>query len=438
MMGYMGKEMSVTHSAIRALNRGRLRVVIAAALFVILGMAVALARNNGTPFIDILYAEDGMMFYSEARAPGLDVLSPYAGYMHLVPRLISKVITLLPVEAVAAAYAVSATALVALLALYVYFASRVLLELWPGRALLAGAMVVPPLAGQAVANLTNLHWYLMFAAFWAVISRPRNVGWTILGASVGAAAALSDPLTALLLPSAAFAVYRYRSRLHGFVVGAVVLGLGVQLLVVLGAEQRVGQEFSWLELFAAYAFRVAGGITVGDVHLTAAWQRAGWSLPIVAAVAITILVALAIAWTHRWRRFIVIAAVLSSTAFFAVPLFIRGTTTWVPIVGQPPPLHTGRYTLIPALFLIVCVAVLVDLAVAKRRLKYLVSGGIAAVWLVSVMAANSFLTPLPNGPSWAEGVDAARLVCKSEPTDTVEVVIAPRSGWKVRLSCHDL
>lgn len=85
-----------------------------------------------------------------------------------------------------------------------------------------------------------------------------------------------------------------------------------------------------------------------------------------------------------------------------------------------------------------CVAVLVDLAVAKRKLKYLVSGGLAAVWLIGVMAANSLLTPLPNGPSWAEGVDAARLECKSEPTDTVEVVIAPRSGWKVRLSCHDL
>jgi hypothetical protein len=419
-------------------SRGKVQAVAAIGFFVGAAAALALARNGEPPFVDILYAEDGTVFYSEALTMGLgSIARPYAGYINFVPRVASEMIALLPVDKVAAAYSVAATVLVAFLALYTFFASRVLLDSWAGRALLAGAVIVPPVAGQTIANVSNLHWYLMFAAFWALISNPRNAGWTIAGATVGAAAALSDPLTALFLPSAALAMHRYRSRMHGFVVAAVVVAMAVQLLVVSGAEQRAGAESSWFDLPVLYALRVAGGVTIGDVHLTSAWLRAGWSVPVVAIVAVTLVVVLAIARTQKWRQVIVIAAAFYSVAFFGLSLLIRGTTPFIPVAGVPPPV-TGRYTLLPALFLIVCVAVLVDLAVVERSLKNALTGGIAAAWLVSVIAANYFIAPLPNGPSWGESMEAARLQCSSESTSDVEVAIAPHPAWKVRLSCADL
>lgn len=430
---------STRHPAESASRRKAPQLLVFCALFLVAAAAAALARNGTPPFVDILYAEDGAVFYPEARAAGLSVIvTPEGGYMHFVTRVASAAIAVLPIGQVAAAYAVIATVLVAILALYVFFASSVLLDSWPSRALLAGAMVIPPMAAETIANMTNLHWYLMFAAFWAVISNPRNAGWTVAGASVGAAAALGDPLTALLLPSAALAIYRFRSRMHGFVVAAMVAGLAVQLLVVLGAEHRVGTESSWTHLPGLYALRVASAITIGDVHLTSAWQRADWSIPLMAVVAVAVVVVLAIAWTHEWRKLIVIAAVFNSIVFFAVPLFLRGTALIFPIVGQPPTLFAGRYALIPPLFLVVCVAVLFDLAVVERTLKTALGGGIATVWLVGVIAANYFITPLPTGPSWGDGVEAARLECLSKPTGEAVVEIAPGPGWTVRLSCADL
>lgn len=426
------------HLAAMSPSRGAVTVGVAITLFLAVASGAALARNGLPPFIDILYAEDGTRFYSEARTMGMgSIIAPYAGYMHFVPRVASLMLVALPAGGVAAGYAVTATTLIALLALYAFFASRVLLDSWQSRALLAAAMVIPPVAGQTIANLTNLHWYLMFAAFWAVISNPRHAWWTVAGATVGVAAALSDPLTALLLPAAALAVYRYRSRSHGYVVAAVMVGLGAQLLIVLGAEQRIGSGSPLVDLPALYAFRVAGGITIGDVHLTSAWLTAGWSLAVVAMVAVTVVVVLAIAWTQMWRKVIVVTAVVNSIAFFAAPLIVRGTEGMIPAVGQPPPLFSGRYTLVPALFVVVCVAVLVDLAVVERQLKNVLVGGIVAAWLVGVIAANYIIAPLPNGPSWTEGVDAARQECIFEPIDYVEVAIAPPS-WKVRLACADL
>jgi hypothetical protein len=110
----------------------------------------------------------------------------------------------------------------------------------------------------------------------------------------------------------------------------------------------------------------------------------------------------------------------------------------MPIVGDPPPLHSGRYFLSPVLFLVVCVAVLVDRAVVDQTQPAVVVGGIAVVWLVTVGAANYVIAPLANGPSWEAGLEVARVECATDQQDDVEVAIAPRESWKVRLPCSDL
>jgi hypothetical protein len=357
------------------------RVRLAAQILVVIAVAsgLALLRNRGVPFADVLYAEDGSQFYSQARTLGVSAIwKPAAGYLHLIPRLCSALIALLPVSMISAAYALSATVLVGILALYVFRASTALLVSWQSRALLAAAMVVPPLAGQTIANLANLHWYLMFAAFWAVVFKPPTLPWAIGGATVGAAAALSDPLTALLLPTAAVAIYLYRSRLHAIVVGVTLAALAVQGLVVIGAEQRVGAEASWADLPIVYAFRVAGGLVIGDAHLSGVWERAGSSVAVVAIVAVTIVVAAAVTGATGWRLAICILAVANSLLFFAVSTLLRGTASLVPVTGQPPPLHSGRYALVPALLIVVCIAVLVDRAATDRTRHAMFMGGTAA------------------------------------------------------------
>jgi hypothetical protein len=391
------------------------------------------------PFADVVYAEDGSQFYEQARTLGLSAIwEPAAGYLHLAPRLGSALIALLPVSTVAAAYAVSATVLVSVLALYVFHASTALLVSWQSRAILAGAMIVPSLAGQTIANLTNLHWYLMFAAFWAVVFKPRTLAWAVGGAVVGAAAALSDPLTALLLPTAAVAIYRYRSWLHFIVVGAVLAGLAIQSFVVIGAEQRVGTEASWADLPIIYAFRVAGGLVFGDVHLGGLWERAGSSVAVVAIVAVTIVVAGAFVGATGWRLAICALAVANSLLFLAVPTLLRGTASLVPVADQPPPLHSGRYMLIPALLIVVCIAELVDRAAIDRTRSSVIMGGVTAVWLALVIVGNFLITPHVDGPSWKAGIEAASVECRSSTSASATVAIAPAGRWKVSIQCEDL
>ena len=109
-------------------SRGAVPALVAIALFVIVAAALALGRNSGTPFTDILYAEDGTVFFSDARIMGIEgILVPYAGYLHVVSRAVAATIALLPIGQVAAAYSIIAAVLVAFLALYVFFSST------PGR-----------------------------------------------------------------------------------------------------------------------------------------------------------------------------------------------------------------------------------------------------------------------------------------------------------------
>jgi hypothetical protein len=102
-------------------------------------------------------------------------------------------------------------------------------------------------------------------------------------------------------------------------------------------------------------------------------------------------------------------------------------------------MFSGRYTLVPALLLVVCAAVLLDQAIREPRSPIsAVAGSIATVWLLGVIAANYLIAPLPNGPSWESSIDNARLLCESNPNASIAVEIAPRKSWTVNLSCEEL
>jgi hypothetical protein len=116
----MSQETSIDASAPRSgeeLTRRVMPTLIAIALFVAVATVLSLARNSGVPFVDILYAEEGTVFFTDARTLGWDaIVAPYAGYLHLVPRLTSAGIVLLPTGQTAAASAVITAVLIALVA----------------------------------------------------------------------------------------------------------------------------------------------------------------------------------------------------------------------------------------------------------------------------------------------------------------------------------
>src|SRR5207244_4745365 len=110
-------------------------------------------------------------------------------------RLIAFVATRFPVADGPLVMSLSTALVIALLAVYVFEASAAWITSPLLRAVLALAIPFLPVTSREMAGtLSHLHWYLDYAAFWAVIAMPRRRISLLASTAVVALAVLSDPL----------------------------------------------------------------------------------------------------------------------------------------------------------------------------------------------------------------------------------------------------
>ena len=117
-------------------------------------------------------------------------------------RLLGEVALWFPPEHWAFVMAALSTVLAALAGAFVYAASRTVLSTRWARAVVAGLPWLVVVGQEVPANAANLHWYGLYAAFWALLSRPARDRSLAVTALVVVLVALSDPLVALGLPLA--------------------------------------------------------------------------------------------------------------------------------------------------------------------------------------------------------------------------------------------
>src|SRR5439155_8544117 len=87
----------------------------------------------------------------------------YAGYYHLVARLLAALALLAPAHAAAAVFAVEAALCTGLVAVFVYVASAGHLSSTLSRLMVSGIVLVIPIAQGDLPNaLANLHWYGLY------------------------------------------------------------------------------------------------------------------------------------------------------------------------------------------------------------------------------------------------------------------------------------
>ena len=305
--------------------------------WVVVASALQLVRAPGIPAWRVMWAEDATVFLSQAldRSFPEALGTTYAGYLHIVPRLIVEPAALLPLSAAAAVVAINSAVVVSLLAAYVWVAARSVFETRLARALLVALFVFAPqtlieIGGTA----SNYHWYGMLASFFAFLHRPASRREAAAATAVVGFTALSDPMLALLLP---LLVLRpgglLRSQLGARAIPAAALcGLAAQALAVLTSSGPESvSAFSPLDLPAIYAQRVAGPAVLGDSWFGQLWLSAGWAA---AWVALAIVAGLAVhaarSGSAPQRRHALLAAA-GSLVLFSVPLAIRGTTEMAPI-----------------------------------------------------------------------------------------------------------
>jgi hypothetical protein len=402
---------------------------IASVVYVLALTALALVRQAGVPATDSVWAEDGSYLQAAVTQPALGVLlDPVRGYVTLAPRLLAEIAAALPMSLAALVLSGGSALAAGAVGAFVMQASGGVVASRMVRAVLGASLVLVPVAGlEVLNNASNLHWLLIYAAFWALIWVPS--GWRGRGSAslVMGIAALSDPLVALLLPVVAARGLCIRAPKDHGPTFVWLGGLAVQATVAgQGQEWATG---TLLGAIGALGVKVVFATILGLPAASAAWSAAG---PIAAWLAVgigaTLVVAAVLRGSARTRPFVVLAT-LCGLAFFAAAYALR----WDPgldLTGAELGFNGARYLTVPSLFLLAIVVALVSDELARHRLV------VGALLIAVAVAAATSLRPQNGriaGPSWSVEVAAARSQC-AERGEAALIPIAP-AGWATSLPC---
>ncbi len=386
----------------------------------VFGTVLAMARQPGTHSWDTIWQEDGGIFLSHAwKDPFLDTLGQvYNSYLHVVPRLLAGIVALFPLKYAALGLTLSACMTMSALGVYVFYASKAIYTNTWARALLGVMIVLLPAGGyETSGNIANLHWYFLYAAFWALVAAPRDRRGVIVGALVCLGAVLSDPLAGLIMPLVlrrVWQAWRANERI-GLIVPAAFTG-GLALQVVLGWFTEPTGRYAlshWADLPGVYSLRVAGSTLVGDNWLGSFWLPLGYFFAFTALAIVTALTVHAFLKVGGERRWFVAESFVYSVLVLCVPLMLRGTQFFLdkPIYS----LNGSRYTVVPVMFLVGIVILALDqrdprLSLASWRNVQI--GGVAFVVGV-LMTSFGVGAARSGGPDWKGKLAAARTECKA-------------------------
>jgi hypothetical protein len=399
---------------------------------VVLGTILVIARQTGVGALDTLWAEDGAVFLADALRGTLasTVFEPAVGYVHVVPRTMAALAAALPLEAAPYVMSGGAALVLAGLAVFVFHASGAYLEHTWTRLLVAVSIILVPAGGAEVFNSAALlHFFLMYAAFWALIWVPKRPAGLVVACLVVLAASLSDPLTLVLAPLVVGRLIFVRGWPQHIVTVCFAVGLTIQALVIATSEaaRELPASAGVAELIAWFVLYVPTTAVFGE-RLTGGSQGVSSLLLVVGALAIWFGVLL-IAWKSRHdpRFLLAVVAAATSVLLYLVPAFAAGT-------------HAPRYATGPVLLLVISLLSVVDvvwpspLRSSPGVVTVVVLGVLAVAWITSFPISNE----RTDGQSWSTTLDEARTSCASpRSADQVQIAINP-DGWTMELPCAEL
>lgn len=425
---------------------------------VLLTAGAILLRQSGTPAWDTIWAEDGSVFVSDAVSHPLPetLLRPYAGYAHVIPRIIASLVGRLPFGSVAGAIAVISALTVAGLAWFVVVASEPLLRSPLRQGLLGLAMVgLPALPYELTATLANLQWFLPLPCLFALAFPVRRVGAWLVRATILLLAPLSSPLCVGLAPIALWRLSRGK-RGRARILPSIYLGaVAIQLSVWLRAEQVSPESVELVDTVSAlpqvFTTRVLAEPLFGVPVVRHVWPTARFA--VVAVAASTILVLLVAVFrrsTPTARRWIV-ALAGGGVITFALAMLVRSDVVVLMAPGSSYVVTAPRYAVVPTLLILT--ALLVPPEVKPRLLTEIddrppPQPDLAAEWralvlgalwvVVAIVPSFRATTPRSLGPSWANAVEFAQDRCLERPDSDPLVEISPYPVWVMRVECDRL
>jgi len=425
-----------------------------AAVAVTLVASVIAWVRTPTAIAGWLYAEDGRSFIGDwlgTNEPIRGDLSllwmPYAGYQHLIPRLASGLVTAL-VPAAGWALAVNAIAclVVGSVAGLVFVFSRDVISFLPSRLVLAMLTVMTPMAGlEALGNLANLHWFLLYLTPWLLLATPRGAVGTWAMAAVAFMSVATEPQCAIFLPLAIWRIVTVRRTRP--VVLCWLLGVVAQVITAIDAPRAIGSDVPPIaSTIEGYVLNV--GMTLGTTHpplLGAVLVRLGWWVGCVGVAAILAVAAVGILKGSLPAKVAIAAliygSVVSWTASFVLgrnPSFFYSEMNVIEL-GTPLLARWGT-----AASMLLAATIPVTVAVMVQRYPRWRPAWLALLAvLVLAVTANLIAHPGLAGQTWQNEVDAARVTCAATPGGEVELPTPPDPSagdpaWRVDVPCSRL
>jgi hypothetical protein len=332
-------------------------------LAVLLGAGIVLERQAGDPPWHTLWAEDGKLYLPTAlKHPLSSLVTPYAGYLQLIPRLIADAAGhLLPLGQVAAGMAVAGALVASLCAIVAWYASAGHIRAPMLRFLLVASVLLLPLAPLEIANNgVNTPWYLLFAAFWALIWRPRSAAGMTVAALTCFAAGSSSPLAVAFAPlMAARLIALPRMREQAATIGWAA-GIAVQVPATLVRGQGHHARLT-AGVFSYYAHETVLAAVAGE-HAALRLQEAVGDLAavLIAACVLAGFVVWAFVTGGIRVRLFTAAALGLGLLFYAIVAVLRGWPTHTVWTAVPTWQIGSRYSAVPVLLIDSAAIVTVD------------------------------------------------------------------------------
>jgi hypothetical protein len=397
---------------------------------------------------NVVWAEDGRVFLADALRDDLatNLFAPYAGYMHLFPRLAAQfTASAAPLEQLGLWINVCGAALWAGMALMAFVSTRGRLQ-EPLRWLLWVVVMIVPLGSLELAtNVANSHWLLTFGLFTVLVSRSRGPVQIVFGSVVIALAVMSDPLTLLFAPFVLLRMLTLRNRRENIWSVVFIVSALVQVWAVLNTERSGATVVQPLSLGKNYFLRTVFGSLTGPSWGNEIFDALGAVVCVAIGIAVFAVVVAGIA--ARWRRTGLAAmAVLSSLGYFAVV----GAMTWKQVVKQPLGFEVtagGRYLVVGCLLFVFGVIALASVWIPERSSstspRRAALRATALVLLAAALLApgiRDYQNPEYKAGSYemTEVAEFVEGVCAEYPNrQRQQLEIAP-SGWGMLVSCETI
>jgi hypothetical protein len=375
----------------------------------------------------VLWAEDGLFPMCVARAGFLDcAVEPFAGYLLLGPRVVAGVVALVPLSAWSIIANLSAALTAAVLCGGVAWHLRA-----AGFSLVAASAVgllpvVLPLAGLEVVNsVASMYMPLLFLAIVTVcvpVSGRRGT-WSVAGILVLTALTIPSVVVLALIVLLELARRWIPAQQVVIWLGAIVIGLIPQVVVVLTADQRRSMEPSLAALLAwadSTSISLSSLIPGMQINQSApsfdGMQIQGWAhLGVYLTLAVA---AIGVIGYLRAR-----ARVNGQLALLVLAGLLAG---FVPsVIGET----SNRYHVIPLLCWVAALLLYVDERARLAGNRWWLPVGLLATAVLwwPALPASAYRTS--SGPDWPAEVLKARAVCAIRPSATATFLFSP--NWPV-------